>query len=325
MTPRPRRRRRSACMKPCSRMPRPSANAPMIIASVRPTSWMIGAPRNPPADATAGQQYRRRDAMHEAQARQAHGHPVEPGGGNRQLAHARRYSAASPRSYNITSARFCELLPARRRRTRIGARRMDSHRLLPHRARRTRPLALSNLLFFVAGLVFAMVVVGGITRLTESGLSITEWKPVSGAIPPLTHADWQHAFDLYQQTPAISGGRRPCRNDARRASSSSSSGNGCIGCSAASSASSSSSASRWFAVEARDPERLWLAARGAVRPRRTAGRGRLVHGHVGPRRPHRGQPLSPFRASAVRPVPLRGADLDRARPARRPRADARRG
>jgi cytochrome c oxidase assembly protein subunit 15 len=46
-----------------------------------------------------------------------------------------------------------------------------------------------------------MVVVGGITRLTESGLSITEWKPISGAIPPLTPTDWQHAFDLYRQTP----------------------------------------------------------------------------------------------------------------------------
>src|SRR5947209_2441463 len=66
---------------------------------------------------------------------------------------------------------------------------------------RERPRALSNLLLFVAGLVFAMVVVGGITRLTESGLSITEWKPISGAIPPLTQADWSHAFDLYKQTP----------------------------------------------------------------------------------------------------------------------------
>ena len=64
-----------------------------------------------------------------------------------------------------------------------------------------RPGALSNLLLAVAALVFAMVVVGGITRLTESGLSITEWKPIAGAIPPLTHADWQHAFDLYRQTP----------------------------------------------------------------------------------------------------------------------------
>jgi len=46
-----------------------------------------------------------------------------------------------------------------------------------------------------------MVVVGGITRLTESGLSITEWKPISGAIPPLSGADWNHAFELYKQTP----------------------------------------------------------------------------------------------------------------------------
>ena len=66
---------------------------------------------------------------------------------------------------------------------------------------RPRPHGLSNLLLLVAGLVFAMVVIGGITRLTESGLSITEWKPISGAIPPLTQADWQHAFDLYKQTP----------------------------------------------------------------------------------------------------------------------------
>src|SRR5438067_111154 len=64
-----------------------------------------------------------------------------------------------------------------------------------------RPLGLSNLLLFVAALVFAMVVVGGITRLTESGLSITEWRPISGAIPPLSDADWRHAFDLYKQTP----------------------------------------------------------------------------------------------------------------------------
>jgi cytochrome c oxidase assembly protein subunit 15 len=68
-------------------------------------------------------------------------------------------------------------------------------------AARARPRALSNLLLFVAGLVFAMVVVGGITRLTESGLSITEWRPVTGAIPPLSHSDWIRAFDLYKQTP----------------------------------------------------------------------------------------------------------------------------
>jgi heme a synthase len=64
-----------------------------------------------------------------------------------------------------------------------------------------RPLAIATWLLAVAAMVFLMVVVGGITRLTESGLSITEWNPVSGAIPPLTQEQWQHAFDLYKQTP----------------------------------------------------------------------------------------------------------------------------
>ncbi|MCL6740461.1 COX15/CtaA family protein [Sphingomonas sp. RB56-2] len=67
--------------------------------------------------------------------------------------------------------------------------------------RTARPLAIANWLFGVAAMVFLMVVVGGITRLTESGLSITEWNPVRGAIPPLTHEQWQHVFDLYKQTP----------------------------------------------------------------------------------------------------------------------------
>ncbi|WP_419826928.1 COX15/CtaA family protein [Sphingomonas sp.] len=66
---------------------------------------------------------------------------------------------------------------------------------------RPAPRALSRWLFLVAAMVFAMVVVGGITRLTESGLSIVEWKPVSGTLPPLTHADWQAAFDAYRRTP----------------------------------------------------------------------------------------------------------------------------
>jgi cytochrome c oxidase assembly protein subunit 15 len=64
-----------------------------------------------------------------------------------------------------------------------------------------RPLAIANWLLTVAALVFLMVVVGGITRLTESGLSITEWRPISGAIPPLTNDQWQHAFELYKATP----------------------------------------------------------------------------------------------------------------------------
>ena len=64
-----------------------------------------------------------------------------------------------------------------------------------------RPNAIANWLLAVALLVFTMVVVGGITRLTESGLSITEWKPVSGALPPVGDAAWADAFAKYQATP----------------------------------------------------------------------------------------------------------------------------
>ena len=87
---------------------------------------------------------------------------------------------------------------------------MDSpaiHAPAPPRA--TKPIALSNLLFIVAAMVFAMVVVGGITRLTESGLSITEWRPVTGAIPPLSKEDWQEAFELYKQIPEYREIRAP--------------------------------------------------------------------------------------------------------------------
>jgi cytochrome c oxidase assembly protein subunit 15 len=50
-------------------------------------------------------------------------------------------------------------------------------------------------------LIVAMILVGGATRLTDSGLSITEWKPITGAIPPLTDSAWQEAFDAYQKIP----------------------------------------------------------------------------------------------------------------------------
>lgn len=56
-------------------------------------------------------------------------------------------------------------------------------------------------LYVMALLVLAMVVVGGATRLTESGLSITSWKPISGTIPPLSDADWQAEFEAYKQIP----------------------------------------------------------------------------------------------------------------------------
>ena len=56
-------------------------------------------------------------------------------------------------------------------------------------------------LFALCALVFAIVVVGGATRLTDSGLSITEWLPILGIIPPLNEADWLVAFDKYRQIP----------------------------------------------------------------------------------------------------------------------------
>jgi cytochrome c oxidase assembly protein subunit 15 len=56
-------------------------------------------------------------------------------------------------------------------------------------------------LWSLAALVLAMVVVGGATRLTESGLSITEWKPIIGVLPPLSHAQWLAEFDRYKQIP----------------------------------------------------------------------------------------------------------------------------
>ncbi|HAC01693.1 COX15/CtaA family protein [Brevundimonas naejangsanensis] len=64
-----------------------------------------------------------------------------------------------------------------------------------------RSRAVALWLFFCATLVFAMVVVGGATRLTGSGLSITEWKPIMGALPPMNHADWVEAFDKYKAIP----------------------------------------------------------------------------------------------------------------------------
>jgi cytochrome c oxidase assembly protein subunit 15 len=56
-------------------------------------------------------------------------------------------------------------------------------------------------LFMCAAAVFLMALIGAVTRLTESGLSIVEWKPVAGALPPSSSADWQREFDLYKESP----------------------------------------------------------------------------------------------------------------------------
>jgi len=56
-------------------------------------------------------------------------------------------------------------------------------------------------LLICCGLVFAMVVLGGVTRLSGSGLSMVEWRPIMGAVPPLSAEEWQETFDIYRQTP----------------------------------------------------------------------------------------------------------------------------
>jgi heme a synthase len=65
----------------------------------------------------------------------------------------------------------------------------------------TNHRAVAIWLLACAALIFAMVVVGGVTRLTHSGLSIVEWQPIVGTVPPLDDAQWQDAFAKYRQTP----------------------------------------------------------------------------------------------------------------------------
>ncbi len=67
------------------------------------------------------------------------------------------------------------------------------------RVRARRQVALW--LLVCCALVFAMIVLGGVTRLTGSGLSMVEWKPLTGIVPPLAEADWQREFDAYRASP----------------------------------------------------------------------------------------------------------------------------
>lgn len=75
----------------------------------------------------------------------------------------------------------------------------DAGRWSPVLARDRRHIALW--LLACCGLVFCMVVLGGVTRLTGSGLSMVQWRPVSGVLPPLGHAAWQKEFDAYKRSP----------------------------------------------------------------------------------------------------------------------------
>jgi len=71
----------------------------------------------------------------------------------------------------------------------------------PPMAASARPRAVAVWLLACCALVFAMIVVGGVTRLTHSGLSITEWQPIVGTLPPWSGADWEAAFAKYRATP----------------------------------------------------------------------------------------------------------------------------
>src|SRR5690606_5203799 len=66
-----------------------------------------------------------------------------------------------------------------------------------HPTRSSRPVAIW--LLVGVGMIIIQVLLGGITRLTGSGLSITEWKPIMGALPPMNEGDWKIAFEKYQQ------------------------------------------------------------------------------------------------------------------------------
>lgn len=77
---------------------------------------------------------------------------------------------------------------------------VDGRLVAPHSAAPPMDKAVRRWLLLLWAMVFAMVVLGGITRLTGSGLSIVEWQPLMGALPPFHEADWQELFAKYQRT-----------------------------------------------------------------------------------------------------------------------------
>jgi len=76
----------------------------------------------------------------------------------------------------------------------------DAGRLLPATESKS-PRAVAVWLLICCATIFAMVVLGGVTRLTGSGLSMVQWAPILGVLPPLNSDEWQHAFELYKQYP----------------------------------------------------------------------------------------------------------------------------
>ncbi|RYP42860.1 hypothetical protein DL768_010183 [Monosporascus sp. mg162] len=98
-----------------------------------------------------------------------------------------RYTASSASTGNATSASFVSASAPSQ-----GAKRTFLE---------TNPKSVGYWLIGSAVSVFGIVVFGGLTRLTESGLSITEWKPVTGSLPPMSHQDWEAEFEKYRASP----------------------------------------------------------------------------------------------------------------------------
>ena len=162
-------------------------------------------------------------------------------------------------------------------------------------------------LFAVAALVFVMVSVGGATRLTGSGLSITEWQPIMGVVPPLSDAAWQEAFEKYRQIPQYRHVNKGMSLDAFKR------------------------IFWWewthrflarfvgvvfllpflyFLATGRIARALAPKLAGTVRAGRPAGRHRLVHGALRPLRAHRCQPIPAGGASLACRRDLCRAALD---------------
>ena len=164
-------------------------------------------------------------------------------------------------------------------------------------------------LFAVAALVFALVSVGGATRLTGSGLSITEWQPIMGVVPPLSDAAWHEAFEKYRQIPQYTHVNRGMSLEAFKYI-------------------------FWWEWTHRFLARfvgvaflvpfLFFLATGRIsrtlapklaallRARRPAGRHRLVHGAVGARGSHRRQPVPAGAAPLACPPDFCRPAVDRA-------------
>ncbi len=192
----------------------PIATPAITVASTRPTRWKAGANSSPPPRPSAGDDDDAEHAMHRAQARKEHAEAGRAGRESKEMPAPSRPHVCDHITLRKASRRSvhgrqrtgpdrptCALASRGRRKPPLWThRRWARARTRSYQdPSRTRPRAIARWLLAVAALVVLMVAVGGITRLTESGLSITEWKPVTGALPPLTEAQWQAEFAAYQK------------------------------------------------------------------------------------------------------------------------------